>query len=106
MQFMPATWAEVTQQMGIKASPFNPRASILAGGFYMRQLNGKLTVPRSEMERLRWAWSSYNAGFGTTLRAQRRSGGSPVWADIAPYMPAETQTYVIRIERWRREMGR
>jgi len=97
-QFMPLTWVEVSRQMRINASVFDPRANILAAGFYMRRLSRAYTAPRAEDELRRWSWGAYNAGLGTILRAQRRVGGSIVWDEVSGFLPGETRDYVYRIE--------
>jgi len=106
LQVMPRTWAEQTTIMGLQASPFNPRASALVGAAYMRRMIKGWKAPRIPEERLRWAWSAYNWGFGNVLKAQDKSGGSVMWADIMPFLPHETRTYVTRIERWHGELQR
>lgn len=97
-QFMPLTWQEVTRQMGLNASIYDPRANILAAGFYLRRLSRSYTVPRTPAELRRWTFGSYNCGLGCVLRAQRRAGGSSLWRDVSPLLPTETQDYVVRIE--------
>lgn len=102
MQFMPATWAEVSKKMGLNASPYNPRASILAGGFYQRQMLRVWTSKRTKEDRRRWAWSAYNYGVGNVLKAQKRASGTLDWWSLRPYLPQETILYVYKIEKhWR-----
>ena len=102
MQFMPATWAEVSAKLGIDASPYNPRASIIAGGFYQRQMLRVWTSKRTEENRRRWAWSAYNYGIGNVLKAQEKAGGTLDWWSLRPYLPQETILYVYKIEKHRR----
>lgn len=102
MQFMPATWAEVSAKLGLNASPYNARASIVAGGFYQRQMLRVWTSERTEQERRRWAWSAYNYGVGNVLKAQKQAGGTLDWWSLRPYLPQETILYVYKIEKhWR-----
>lgn len=98
-QFMPGTWKEVSGQLGFaNISPYAPKANILAAGFYMSRLLRGWTTERTQIERLRFAWSSYNCGFGCVLRAQRAAEGASEYERIKKYLPKETQTYVVKIE--------
>lgn len=117
-QFMPATWAEVARRLPGRLGaepPEHPIASIHAAGAYMRQLRRSWTASRPDWERQRLAWGSYNTGLGNMLKAQRACKVTPEcppslcrdWPEIAAALPSvtgrhalETQTYVVRIERW------
>jgi len=101
MQFMPATWAQVSQQLGLNASPYDPTANIIAGGFYMRRLLDQFKSPRPPEDRRRWAWSAYNWGIGNVLKAQNKASGATDWWYIRPYLPQETIVYVYSIEKER-----
>lgn len=103
-QIMPGTWVEQTGRMGIKASPYNPRANSLVGAAYMRRMLRVWTSERTDDERLRWAQGSYNCGPGCLLRAQRENGGTTRWHLIQYHLPRETQEYVRRIDRWYGEL--
>lgn len=98
-QFIPPTWGEVSRQLGMNASPFDPKANIIAAGFYMARLARGWTTERTQIERLRWAWASYNCGFGCVLKAQRRAMGTTRWHIVQAKLPRETRNYVTRIER-------
>ena len=104
MQFLPGTWNDCLESLGIKASRYSAPASIKCGGWYMAKRLRGLTAPRSTIERWRWAWGAYNWGFGNILRAQERAGGSTRWADLR--VPVETAEYVGRIERTRERYAR
>lgn len=41
MQIMPATWAELRQQYGLGADPYDPRDNITAGAAYLRELQDR-----------------------------------------------------------------
>lgn len=104
-QFMPKTWAEVTAQLGMRASPNNPRASIRAAAFYMHRLRRQWIWERPEWDRRQLAQASYNAGLGSILAAQRECGSPRSWFEIRECLPeitgrhaAETVQYVERIE--------
>lgn len=102
MQFMPRTWDEVSGKLGLNASPRNPRASIIAGGFYQRQMLRVWTSKRSIENHRRWAWSAYNYGVGNILKAQEKAGGTLDWWSLRPYLPQETILYIYKIEKHRR----
>lgn len=100
MQFMPVTWTEVSEKLGLGTDPSNAEENILAGGYYMRQMLRVWTSERTQADRRRWAWSSYNWGAGNVLKAQKSAGGGNDWDSVKSYLPHETQTYVARIERY------
>lgn len=101
-QFMPRTWVQIAGELGFSAGPHSARHAIPAGAYYMRKLYAKWTAERPTEDRKRLAESSYNAGFGGVLRAQRRCGGAVLYEGIAPCLPDETRTYVRRIQHWYR----
>ncbi len=109
MQIMPATGEDIAGRIGAEARFLDPAWSIQAGIYYDRQLWGKWTTPRPPMERLRWTFASYNAGFGNILRAQRKAidCDSLKWSCTVRFLPEvtgshalETENYVERIERY------
>lgn len=80
MQIMPATWSMLTARHGLGARPFEPRANILAGAAYLREMldrYGELPL----------ALAAYNAGPGRV--DAYRTTGRP--------LPSETRTYVARV---------
>lgn len=107
-QFMPATWAEVAEDLEFPpgASPHDPQYAIPAGAYYMQKQMKGWTAPRPHADRVCLALASYNAGFGSLLRAQRKAGGASEYSKIADALPqvtgenaTETTTYVRRILR-------
>ena len=111
-QFMPATWSDITRRLGW--SGISPRAAgpaITAGAYYMERLCRGWSSPRPELDRLRLAQASYNAGFGSLLKAQEACGSPALYRDIAACLPCitghhshETLTYVERITRWKEKL--
>lgn len=114
-QFMPATWADVTHQLGWSGvSPHVAHYAIEAGAYYMMQLRQIWRADRSLLERHRLAQASYNAGAAHILAAQKSCDDARLWADIAPCLgmitgsdnARQTMVYVDRIAAWQREMRR
>jgi len=112
-QFMPATWDDITRQVGLGgADRRDARAAIEAGAYYMAQLRHAWRSPRPEQDRQELAQASYNAGTGSLIRAQARCGNPALYAEIVACLPQvtgpqfskETTTYVARIAEWWREM--
>jgi len=111
-QFMPATWAEVSKKLGIEGvNPRDAKHAIHAGAYYMSTLNRGWSSPRPALDRHWLAASSYNAGFGNLLKAQRACGNASLYTDIIECLPeitgrhsAETITYVKRIRQWWEQM--
>ncbi|MDZ7809213.1 MAG: transglycosylase SLT domain-containing protein [Arhodomonas sp.] len=107
-QFMPATWREVTAALGWSGvSPHDAQPAIEAGAYYLARLRRNWSAPRPEADRHSLAAASYNAGLGHLLKAQRRCGGPPGYAEIIECLPEvtgrhseETITYVQRIWRF------
>ena len=111
-QFMPDTWDEVTQDMGLTGASVNdPEVAIPAYAFYMHRLWTAWTAPRPPLDRLQLAQASYNAGLGNVIHAQRlaRRVGNAVapndYASIIAELPQvtgednarQTTHYVVRI---------
>ena len=111
-QFMPGTWAEVSRELGYEAiSPHMAAPAIDAGAYYMAKLRKGWSSPRPEMDRHSLAAASYNAGFGSILKAQRACGGAVQYAQVIKCLPevtghhsSETTTYVQRIWQWWTQM--
>ena len=111
MQVMPRTWEDITDQLGIIASPYNPKVNILVGAVYMNRMVRFWKAPRTNEERLQLAQASYNAGAGNILAAQIKCQNKPSWKSISPCLrkvtgkhSAETLAYVQRIKRWYDEL--
>lgn len=103
-QFMPATWAEVSDHLGLRGSAHSPDLAITAGAYYLGSLRKRWSAPRPYADRHSLAMASYNAGMGNLLKAQRKCGGRNLYSEIAPCLPAvtghhskETLGYVRRI---------
>lgn len=104
-QFMPATWLEVSRQLGIEGvSPHMAGPAIEAGAFYQGRQVRMWSAPRPESDRYSLAAASYNAGAGNILKAQRACGGVNGYSAIIACLPRvtgehseETKTYVQRI---------
>ncbi len=45
LQLMPSTWREVSAEYGLGDDPFEPRANILAGAAYLRQMHDRYGAP-------------------------------------------------------------
>lgn len=113
MQIMPGTWREITDRLGIIASPFHPEANILVGAYYMQRMVRFWKAPRTKEERLQLAQASYNAGAGNILAAQIKCQNKSSWQSISPCLKSvtgkhsnETLAYVQRIKRWYHELVR
>ena len=79
MQIMPATWATLRARYGLGNNPYNPRANIMAGAAYIREMHDRYGAPGF--------LAAYNAGPGRYedyLNKGRR-------------LPAETRNYVAKI---------
>ena len=104
-QFMPATWNEVSKELGFgEASAFAPALNIQAHAYYMRNLRSQFKRERPEWDRHSLALASYNAGLGNVLKAQQKGGNSLLYKPMAQALPLvtghhskETLTYVDRI---------
>jgi hypothetical protein len=79
MQIMPQTWSELRARYDLGADPYDPRANILAGAAYIRELYQRFGAPGF--------LAAYNAGPG---RYENRL------ATDRP-LPDETQEYVARL---------
>ena len=104
-QFMPATWNEVSRDLGFgEASAFAPALNIQAHAYYMRNLRSQFKRERPEWDRHSLALASYNAGLGNVLKAQQKGGNSLLYKPMAEALhlvtghhSKETLTYVDRI---------
>lgn len=104
MQILPSTYEEIKTKNPFLADIDEPRWNIAAGIFYDRQLYRKWKAKRDiqTAERLKFAFGSYNAGYGNVLKAYRRAtsehGEVKRWDQVATHAPGETRHYVSRIE--------
>lgn len=79
MQLMPGTWARQRARFGLDSDPFDPRANILAGTSYLRELYDSYGTAGM--------LAAYNAG----------PGRYEDWRDRGRPLPAETRAYVAKI---------
>lgn len=79
MQVMPGTWANLTARHGLGGNAYDPRANIMAGAAYLRQMHDRYGSPGF--------LAAYNAGPGRYEQYLRGERG----------LPAETQNYVAKL---------
>jgi hypothetical protein len=79
MQVMPGTWASLTARHGLGGNAYDPRANIMAGAAYLRQMHDRYGSPGF--------LAAYNAGPGRYEQYLRGTRG----------LPAETQNYVTKL---------
>lgn len=111
-QFMPGTWAEVSQQLGFHGiSPHAAGPAITAGAYYQGRMISIWKAPRPAADRYSLAAASYNAGAGNLIKAQKVCGGANGYSEIIQCLPrvtgkhaAETTTYVQRIWQYWTQM--
>lgn len=105
-QFMPGTWGDVTKalKMGLVDRRM-VEPSILAWGYYMRQLRQRWKMP--DLERHKFALGGYNAGNGNVGRAYSACQQPQTWDRLTECLPQitgrhskETIGYVISIWKW------
>ncbi len=105
-QFMPRTWVQIRDELRFPryTSEHTPEYAIIAGAYYMNKLRCKWSAPRPDFDRCCLALASYNAGFGSLLKAQKVAGGVNAYSEIIASLYTvtgenshETTTYVKRI---------
>ena len=79
MQIMPATWAVLSARYGLGDNPYDPRANVMAGAAYIREMHDLYGSPGF--------LAAYNAGPGR-YEAYLKDGRA---------LPPETRNYVARI---------
>jgi Transglycosylase SLT domain len=79
MQVMPGTWANLTARHSLGGNPYDPRANIMAGAAYMRDMHDRYGSPSF--------LAAYNAGPGRYEQYLRGARG----------LPTETQNYVAKL---------
>lgn len=113
-QFMKLTAEQIGEELKTKLALFkdgfdreNPIQSIWAQVYYMNKLFKTWDLGRSDEERLKLAFASYNAGTGNILKAQKQSGDKKFWNEIKLSLPLitkenskETITYVDNIFKY------
>jgi len=112
-QFMPATWAEVSHQLGwAGVSPHAAKYAIAGGAYYMAKLRQVWSSDRPLLEKHRLAEASYNAGAGNILAAQTACRDARLWDDMKPCLARvtgpqnarQTIDYVDQIAIWQMMM--
>ena len=105
-QLMPGTAKDIGRSLGYQVNPYNPRHAIQAGAYYMGKLRRSWSWKRPERDKQILAESSYNAGLGNLLKAQRACDNAVLYSQIIVCLPSitghhstETINYVIRIDR-------
>jgi soluble lytic murein transglycosylase-like protein len=79
MQIMPATWSSLTARYGLGADVYDPRANMIGGALYLREMVDRYVLPG--------ALAAYNAG----------PGRYEAWRDGRRNLPRETINYVAQI---------
>lgn len=79
MQVMPGTWASLTARHGLGGNAYDPRANIMAGAAYLRDMHDRYGSPGF--------LAAYNAGPGRYEQYLRGARG----------LPTETQNYVAKL---------
>jgi hypothetical protein len=79
MQVMPGTWANLTARHGLGGNAYDPRANIMAGAAYLRDMHDRYGSPGF--------LAAYNAGPGRYEQYLRGARG----------LPTETQNYVAKL---------
>jgi len=99
MQFMPRTFDEVSRQLGVTGSPYNPRISIMFGAFYDDKVTRNFLGKRDRQpeDAFLIGLAAYNCGLGCVLRAQERCFDARLICGINPCLPSETREYTKRI---------
>ncbi len=87
---------ETARELGI--DPLDPVASIKAQAAYMERLMHVWHRHKERSERVALALGSYNWGIGNMLKSQSIHKWN-TWSGAYPFLPAETQNYVSRIQR-------
>ena len=105
-QFMPNTWKEYNVYKHTNLSPFSAVANINANAWYMYKMRKEWYAPRDETCRWQLALASYNAGLGTVLNAQKKSGGERCFEHMKEFLPKETQIYVYNIQKIYKEISK
>ena len=89
-QFMPATWRQVSKEMGFYGSIFYPELNINAAAYYMAKMRNQWTTKRPEFDRHSLALASYNAGLGNLLKAQKMCDMAILYGEIIDCLPLVT----------------
>ena len=113
-QFMKPTAEQMAKELKPKLALFkngfdreNPIQSIWAQVYYLNKLFKVWDLGRTDEERLKLAFASYNAGIRNILKAQKKSGDKKFWNEIKLSLSSvtgknsrETITYVDNIFKY------
>ena len=113
-QFMKPTAEQMAKELKPKLALFkngfdreNPTQSIWAQVYYMNKLFKVWDLGRTDEERLKLAFASYNAGIKNILKAQKKSADKKFWNEIKLSLSSvtgknskETITYVDNIMKY------
>lgn len=94
-QFMPATWRDVSRQLGLVGSPMDAEIAIPAGAYYMSSLRNMWRWPRPEEDRYNLALACYNAGCGNILKAQALCDDAALYESIMACLPLVTGRHAV-----------
>mgnify|MGYP000078400240 CR=1 FL=1 len=102
MQILPSTFAEIKKKNPHYQSIDDPHWNIAAAIYYDRIMYRRWRKKLATGQQLKFAFASYNAGYSRVERAFNRAKAegrqADTWDQIAPLTPAETQSYVRRIQ--------
>ncbi|GMT42474.1 MAG: hypothetical protein IEMM0002_0885 [bacterium] len=97
MQIMPRTFSEIKKKNPSFSDIDEPRWNIAAGIYYDGRMFEKWKADRPFADKINFMLASYNAGFGTIVRAQKvtqKSGlNENIWSNVAKTAP--------EVRRWR-----
>lgn len=90
MQIMPKTFEEIRKKNPDFKHVLRPRWNIAAGIFYDRKMFKFWKSDRSFIDKISFAFASYNAGVGNILKGQKRcqklkGGNCNLWKNIEPH---------------------
>ncbi len=110
-QIMPGTMPEIRRAIKFEKSPFS-KAAIYPAAYYQGKMMVGWTARRTPYQRWQLGLASYNSGFGSVLKSQKKCGGAALWDQIKYCQhlvtgknAEETITYVERIIRWWTELA-
>ncbi len=101
MQILPSTYKEIRERNPHFVNIDEPRWNIAAAIYYDRVLYERWQERAPRGERIKFAFASYNAGYGKIALAERRmrreGKDTSRWKAVAPEAPGQTRHYVRRI---------
>lgn len=109
MQIMPKTFEEIKEKNPIFNNVYEPRWNIAAGIYYDKKMYNFWKNERPFLDKLRFAFASYNAGPQNILKGQKycdkkKKEDCNLWKHVEPYGPnikswrhQETQKYIREI---------